>query len=73
MPQRFEDMLAVASGTAGEVAGWASLLRGGHIRYIIATSTQHALKYSANHVELWVHKNDADAARKMLEVASGDE
>jgi hypothetical protein len=72
MPQRFEDMVAVASGTAAEVAGWASLLRSGHIQYIIATSTQRLVKSSANHVELWVHNKDADGARKILQVASGD-
>jgi hypothetical protein len=72
MPQRFEDMVAVASGTAAEVAGWASLLRCAHIRYIIATSTQHLVNNSANHVELWVHKKDADGARKVLQVASDD-
>ena len=67
MPQRFEDMVAVASGTATEVAGWASLLRAENIRYIIATSTQPYAKNTPNHVELWVHKKDADAARKLLQ------
>jgi hypothetical protein len=70
MPQRFEDRVAVASGTATEVAGWASLLRAENIRYIIATSTQPDTKNSPNHVELWVPKKDADKARKILQATT---
>lgn len=70
MPGRFEDMVAVASGTAVAVAGWASLLRAEDIRYIIATSTQPVAKSTPNHVELWVNKKDANAARKILQDAS---
>ena len=70
MPDRFENMVAVASGTAIEVAGWTSLLRAENIRYIIATSTEPVAKNTPNHVELWVHKKDADKARKILQAAT---
>ena len=61
MSVALDDMVAVASGTAIQVDGWAGILASS-IEFAIATSTQRPAKDAANHVELWVHKKDADRA-----------
>ena len=70
MSGALDDMVAVASGTAVQVDGWAEVLRATSIEYSIATSTQRPTKDAANHVELWVHKKDADRARTLLRESS---
>jgi hypothetical protein len=70
MSEALDDMVAVASGTAVQVDGWASVLRASSIQYAVATSTQRPAKDAANHVELWVHKKVADRARTLLRESS---
>lgn len=66
MSGEFEDMVAIASGTAIQVDGWAAILRAAKIQFAIATSTQRPTKDAPNHVELWTQKKDADRARTLL-------
>jgi hypothetical protein len=66
MTGRFEDLVAVASGTAAQVAGWCKLLRVGKVRYVTESSCVETADERPDHVELWVHKDDADRAREIL-------
>jgi hypothetical protein len=66
MTGTFDDMVAIASGSATQVDGWAEILRSSSIKYAVATSTQRLTKDAPNHVELWVHKKDADRASTLL-------
>jgi hypothetical protein len=70
MSGAFDDMVAVATGTAVQVDGWAAILRAASIQHEIATSTQRPVKEAPNHVELWVHKKVADRARTLLRESS---
>ena len=66
----FDDMVAIAAGTATQVDSWAAILRSALIQYTVASSTQVSATNGPKHVELWVHKKDAERARTLLQESS---
>jgi hypothetical protein len=73
MSGRLDHLVAIASGTTARVAGWAALLRAAKIRYVTESSCGTPDDETPDYVEIWVHKKDVDAARKILQDASDEE
>jgi hypothetical protein len=69
MVGRLDELIAVASGTKAQVAGWTSLLRAESIGYVIATSCQIPDDDTPDHAEIWVHGAEVESARTILLLA----
>jgi hypothetical protein len=66
MSIRFGDIVAIASGTAAKMAGLCKLLRAERIHFVVERGGGPREEDTPDHVELWVHSEDAERVKSIL-------